>query len=142
MSTVTRQEKEQDLAATGEHHHRFWQRVVQSVQLDGGRTPKSSAWLLFIYLFFSWLKALFTTNPRDLREQTASVDQKCIFGKLNICTEKFAQLYSEELLKAFLTVLHILKQQTKMSLPDTEIARINALRNVILTQREPKRQAT
>lgn len=139
MSTVTRQEKEQDLAATGEHHHRSWQRVVQSVHLDGGRTPKSSAWLLF---FFSWLKALFTTNPRDLREQTASVDQKCIFGKLNICTEKFAQLYSEELLKAFLTVLHLLKQQTKMSLPDTEIARINALRNVILTQREPKRQAT
>lgn len=92
--------------------------------------------------FIFFLKTLFTTNPRDLREQTASVDQKCIFGKQNICTEKFAQLYSAELLKAFLIVLHLLKQQTRMSLPDTEIARINALRNVILTQWEPKRQAT
>lgn len=109
--------------------------MVQSVQLDGEKTSKSSVWLLF----FSWLKTLFTTNPRDLREQTASVDHKCIFGKQNICTEKFAQLYSEELLKAFLTVLHLLKQQTRMSLPDTEIARINALRNVTLS---PKRQVT
>lgn len=58
-----------------------------------------------------------------------------------ICIEKFAQLYSWELLKAFLTVLLLVKWQNKMSLWDTEIARINASRNVTHTAGAEKTSA-
>lgn len=49
---------------------------------------------IFPFFFFFLAQNIIHLYSKRWRAQTASVEQKCIFGKQNICTENFAQVYS------------------------------------------------